>query len=883
MTFLVTNLACFLLKIGSAPNFRPSFHFFNWQTAALGAIVCATTMFVVDGVYASACVALLMVLFLLIHYTAPPKPWGDVSQSLIYHQVRKYLLRLRQEHVKFWRPQILLLVNDPRRQYKLIQFCNSLKKGGLFVLGHVIVNQSFADAVPEARRQQQSWTKYIDFSRIKAFVNIAISPTVEWGARNIVLNAGLGGMRPNIVMMGFYNLPELRQSNPRMGVPSPQPSRPSSKATNRAMSLRDIRVAARQKEAGKPHAMLPTDAMKPEDAIGIQNYVTIIEDLVLRLQANVAVAKGFQELETPSPLPSKRQRMLSLVGLGDIETTLPSKTYIDLWPIQMSAEIATAGDEPSRKNVLTTNFDTYTLILQLGCILHTVPSWKRTYKLRVCVFVEYETDVEEERKRVTTLLKNLRIEAEVLVFWLARGDLKMYEVIVNGRDDGAFDQTARDIDYSLEDEKWWQDIKRLRQPEDLSASQEFSQAVDLLERVTQWPTASFQHGRRETMPKRFNALHRMIRKAKNRASAGNISEMGVSLSMRSQRLSIDLLHDSDSEGSRQDADDEGDGDDADDEAVESGSEVAISASNFDDYEIDHFTEGSGDENRQQSPKSRLSSRMSSPRSGLLPVARSIDLRRAIWKGSPKDSSPMSETLIRDQLGSPPLKAIAPKDVLGQLDSTAQKRRHKAHSNASSTSQVSSSSQARSLTQLPRVGSHSIPKFISNPTPRTAVSAEESAGPSIMFVDTPSPTTARLKDPIATAPPVQSQNDTISTQTRTPNPQPPQFNPSTSHPQSPIPAPQPAPASGYPLPQSLPLSFNDLPCRAQHLILNELMRTHSDSANTAVVFTTLPSPMAGTCDSELESVKYISDLEVLCQGLPPVLMVHSNSMTVTMNL
>lgn len=79
-------------------------------------------MFFVDGVYASGCVALLMVVFLLIHYTTPPKPWGDVSQGLIYHQVRKYLLRLRQEHVKFWRPQILLLVNDPRRQYKVKVF-----------------------------------------------------------------------------------------------------------------------------------------------------------------------------------------------------------------------------------------------------------------------------------------------------------------------------------------------------------------------------------------------------------------------------------------------------------------------------------------------------------------------------------------------------------------------------------------------------------------------------------------------------------------------------------------------------------------------------------------------------------------------------------------
>jgi len=181
MTFLVMNLACFFLKISSAPNFRPSFHFFNWQTALLGTIVSGAAMFFVDGLYAAGCVAILIVIFLIIHYTSPPKSWGDVSQSLIYHQVRKYLLRLKQEHVKFWRPQILLFVNDPRRQYKLIQFCNSMKKGALYILGHVIVTDDFGGAVPEARRQQAAWTKYIDFSKIKAFVNIAISPGVEWG------------------------------------------------------------------------------------------------------------------------------------------------------------------------------------------------------------------------------------------------------------------------------------------------------------------------------------------------------------------------------------------------------------------------------------------------------------------------------------------------------------------------------------------------------------------------------------------------------------------------------------------------------------------------------------------------------------------------------
>jgi potassium/chloride transporter 9 len=421
MTFLVTNLACFLLRIGSAPNFRPSFHFFSAKTAALGTVACGATMFYVDGLYATACVVLLMAIFLLVHYTSAPKPWGDVSQGLIYHQVRKYLLRLRQEHVKFWRPSILLLVNDPRRQYKLIQFCNSLKKGSLLILGHILVSD-FDTAVPEARRQQQSWTKYIDFSKIKAFVNIAISPTIEWGARNIVLGAGLGGMRPNIVIMGSYNLPELRESHPGIGIPSPQPSRPSSKATNDSMSRKALQTAAKRRQTEKLKETFPTDAMRPEGSIGIRSYVTIVEDLVLRLQINFAIAKGFKELEVPSAKPSINKRALGMWGLADVEFDEPTKKYIDLWPIQMAAEITAGGADPSLRNTLTTNFDTYTLILQLGCILHTVPSWKRSYKLRICVFVEYESDVEEERGRVATLLRNLRIEAEVSCFIYTRSE-----------------------------------------------------------------------------------------------------------------------------------------------------------------------------------------------------------------------------------------------------------------------------------------------------------------------------------------------------------------------------------------------------------------------------------------------------------------------------
>lgn len=831
MTFLVTNLACFLLKISSAPNFRPSFHYFNWLTAAIGTVVSGGTMFYVDQYYASGCVAVLMIIFLLIHYTTPPKSWGDVSQSLIYHQVRKYLLRLRQEHVKFWRPQILLLVNDPRRQFKLIQFCNSLKKGALFVLGHVIVTQDFGGAVPEARRQQTAWTKYIDLSKIKAFINIAISPAVEWGARNIVLSAGLGGMRPNIVVMGFYNLGELRETNPLVEILSTQQSRPTTSENIQSGPATSAKIVTQS----KPHGRLPTDAMRRENAIGARSYVTILEDLLLKLQINVAVAKGFQDLDMPGPKPSRTERLFSSLRFGGDGEDESAKKHIDMWPIQMSAEISSSSEDgSSRRNVLTTNFDTYTLILQLGCILNTVPSWKREYRLRVAVFVEYESDVEEERGRVTTLLTNLRIQAEVLVFWLACGDLNTYEVIVNGNREGEYAEAAKQIDEVLNDEEWWQDVQKLRaKPSTISASQEIAHVEDLLGAVTNWPTSSFVHGRTESRTKRFDGLKRVLRKAKRKASVGDISQLGVNIGMRTHRLPPDLVdaESSESDGSSDAGEDE--------EALNTGSEeLAASENDLSDYDLD-----ASDDERPITPVRRTKSMSAGRRLPFFP--QKFDLRKFRDKRSQSGTSSVtplrphldtsaSDTVLVGGAPKPPSSISTLKNAADTPATRIQKLKSEDHP--------------------PIMRHQSMPKFSSKTVPRTTIATEDGPGPSIMFTDQPSPNRDPSRGSIYDLGSASEPTDTA----------------------------EGTPATGYPLPSSLPLSFNDLPCRAQHLILNELMRTHSGEG-TAVLFTTLPSPLEGTGESEVDSVRYLGDLEVLCQDLPPVLLVHSNSMTVTTSL
>ncbi|KAF7509663.1 hypothetical protein GJ744_007534 [Endocarpon pusillum] len=858
MTFLVTNLACFLLKVSSAPNFRPSFRYFNWWTAAAGAIACAVTMFLVDGVAASGAVGILVVIFLLIHYTSPPKSWGDVSQSLIYHQVRKYLLRLKQEHVKFWRPQILLFVNDPRRGYKLIQFCNSLKKGALFILGHVIVTSDFGASVPEARRQQAAWAKYIDLSKIKAFIDVAISPSIEWGARNIVLNAGLGGMRPNIVIMGFYNLKQFRQEQPLVDVPSPPPERKSRKHDKPNCGVRKRQRSAATKQL---EGALPTDSCYVEKRTDIQSYVMVLEDMLLSLQINVAIATGFNDLELPNPKEGN------------------TKKYIDLWPIQMSATIPSQAEE-TQQDLLTTNFDTYTLILQLGCILNTVPSWKKSYQLRVAVFVEYECDVEEERVRVAALLEKLRIRAEILVFWLASGDTKSYQLIVNGDSSSADAEIEEQVEKVLEDEAWWSDLKRLRgklSGGELTAWESIAVAADLSSAAPAWPSASFQHGNREQSVARFEGLKQLIHDSRRKPSMAYLSRLGVSMGMRTHRLDEDMISRHASHAS------------ASEDSEWSGEESFASDSAVEGSDEEASTYATRSESESGLPSHRSVARTSSP------LASKTQSKRSSVASSKESRSSKKRSLRRAaRKATSEVYGIAPSSLREDLDSTLI---DVTSPRSLSPTQRSTSPRGRKPTaQHDLLGSnerdhthlvsrrHSGARFSSSPVPMTKTSSVEGPGPSIMFAEEARPARRPRPTPNETSTSKDNENTTTTSSSTAENPQRSIYQrpPMTS--QSPpnraanggATSPSPAPASA-----AIPLSFNDLPCRAQHLILNELITANAE--DTAVIFTTLPAPVEGTYKSEGESLAYVSDLEVLTGGLPPTLMVHSNSLTVTMNL
>ncbi|XP_042343112.1 solute carrier family 12 member 9 [Plectropomus leopardus] len=386
LVYAAVDLACLALEWASAPNFRPTFRYFTWHTCVLGIVGCAVMMFLINAIYASASIAFMLLLLLLIHYLSPTSSWGYISQALIFHQVRKYLLMLdvRKDHVKFWRPQVLLMVSNPRSSVGLITFINDIKKSGLYVLGHVQLGDLNTLPSDPLQSQYDSWLSLVDHLNIKSFVNLTLADSVRHGVQHLLFISGLGGMRPNTLVLGFYDdcLPKDKLIDPSLITSQSTDPSVSSQEFDQQPPLfhfASLRGSSDRQDCGE---------FGDGKALGPQEYVAIIAD-AMKMLKNVVLARYFnnfdraQVLSPPSSSPGK------------------GAVYVDVWPVNLL--------RPDSCSYV----DTCSLfLLQLACILNMVRAWRKA-RLRLFLCVEEGRSVRGSEEKLGQLLKELRIKAQV--------------------------------------------------------------------------------------------------------------------------------------------------------------------------------------------------------------------------------------------------------------------------------------------------------------------------------------------------------------------------------------------------------------------------------------------------------------------------------------
>ncbi|CAN9493248.1 unnamed protein product [Ophioblennius macclurei] len=209
MCYLFVNLACALQTLLRTPNWRPRFSYYHWSLSFLGMIICLALMFISSWYYAIVAMVIAGMIYKYIEYHGAEKEWGDGIRGLSLSAARYALLRLEEgpPHTKNWRPQLLVLlkldedahVKSPR----LLTFASQLKAGkGLTIVG-TVVSGNFLQSYGEALAAEQTLKHLMDQERVKGFCQCIVAQKPRDGISHMIQSSGLGGMKPNTVVMGW--------------------------------------------------------------------------------------------------------------------------------------------------------------------------------------------------------------------------------------------------------------------------------------------------------------------------------------------------------------------------------------------------------------------------------------------------------------------------------------------------------------------------------------------------------------------------------------------------------------------------------------------------------------------------------------------------------
>ena len=143
--YCLINFSVFHASITKSPGWRPSFKYYSPWLALFGVFLCLLAMFAMDWVTALITFLIVAVLYLYIYYRKPEANWGSSAQAQVFVNALKGVQNLTetQEHVKNYRPKVLVLTGNPAHRPPLVDFANLFtKKLSLLICGHVITVSS---------------------------------------------------------------------------------------------------------------------------------------------------------------------------------------------------------------------------------------------------------------------------------------------------------------------------------------------------------------------------------------------------------------------------------------------------------------------------------------------------------------------------------------------------------------------------------------------------------------------------------------------------------------------------------------------------------------------------------------------------------------------
>lgn len=413
LSYAIVNLACFLLEVSGTPNFRPHWKWYNKYTAAIGFMMAMIINFWLDYKFALSSLFLQILVFVYLLKKGPEVAWGDVTQSILFHQIRKFLLRMDQgkSHNKQWRPSVMLLQFD--LDLALIDFCNILKKGGLYVIGNIIVTEDFQETAVEALKHKKAWLQFISKAKIKAFSQMAIASSIRLGCQNLLMMGGIGALIPNTIVVPLLfdeaGKGKAISSSIRCNLGNFLRKKSSLRIT---ANLSHDFLNTSQIEIGDL-SMKHIDSKQPD----VLEYLGIIRDILIS-KKNVIIAENFEtyNLELLNSVtiqqhvrrrtgPNEQEMLSPATSLKEkiIQKKAMKSKVIDVW-IEFAAY--SWDMENSHRD---SGFPA--LMLQLAFIVSQNPQFARSSQIRVILLVQLNCE-ERSKELFLRCCKVLRLKLD---------------------------------------------------------------------------------------------------------------------------------------------------------------------------------------------------------------------------------------------------------------------------------------------------------------------------------------------------------------------------------------------------------------------------------------------------------------------------------------
>ncbi|GMS79950.1 hypothetical protein PENTCL1PPCAC_2125 [Pristionchus entomophagus] len=205
-SYALINYACFDQSFSDSPGFRPSFKYYNMWVSAAGSALCFCVMFIISWETALLTFLFFAVIFIYLTYRKPDVNWGSSTQAHSYKNALASMVKLAntEEHVKTYRPQILVLSGNPAARPSLVDFVYNITKGtSLMICGYVVPYAPSDRVYSVCRKLDRQLNEWLQRRKIKSFYASVANQSIRAGAQSLLQITGLGRLRPNIVIIGF--------------------------------------------------------------------------------------------------------------------------------------------------------------------------------------------------------------------------------------------------------------------------------------------------------------------------------------------------------------------------------------------------------------------------------------------------------------------------------------------------------------------------------------------------------------------------------------------------------------------------------------------------------------------------------------------------------